>query len=199
MDLDDFDADEPQPPATREQIEADQTERIVRRRFVRDLILSPEVAVCLRDGWSQTEIAEVLGVDKNTVSKYVRSAEMQVLIDRESRRILRSLAHSDLDKVAYRDKALSLGVLIDKARILRNEPTEIVQHEEGTASRLAELFFRRRNRPTGESTGSPIIDVTPEPVGSGVLGLPEQSEQEVSQSRRPNSAGSDEPSKRTEP
>ncbi len=199
LNLDDFDADpveEVQPeivPATREQIELEQTEKIGRYRRVRDLILSPEVAQCLRDGWTQTEIAEVLGVDKNTISRYVRSAEMQVLIDRESRRLLRSLARQKLDNVNYRDRVLSLGVLVDKARLLRDEPTEIIKHEEGTASRLAEIFFRRRARPTGEDAGGEVIDITPEPAGRAVLGVPEQPDQAVSQSDRADSSGSDEP------
>lgn len=198
MNLDDFDAD-PVVPATREQIELDQTERIHARRRVKDLILSPEVAQCLREGWTQAEIAEVLGVDKNTVSRYVRSSEMQVLIDRESRRIMRSLARSKIDEVNYRDRVVSLGVLIDKARLLRDEPTEIIKHEEGTASRLAELFFRRRQRPTGESPSPTVIDVTPEPVGRGVLGISQQSEPAVQGPCESDSPGCDEPSGGSEP
>lgn len=192
MNLDDFDADPVSLPATREQIELEQTERIVHYRRVRELILSPEVAQCLRDGWTQAEIAEALGVAISSVSKYVRSAEMQTLIDRESRRLMRSLVRTKLDGVNYRDRVLSLGVLIDKARLLRNEPTEIVQHEEGTAARLAELFFRRRQRADGEATGNAVIDVTPDRDRGRVLGVPEQSQPEIQEPHRSDSSSGDE-------
>jgi len=198
MNLEDFDED-PAPPATREQIESEQTERILNYRLVRDLIISPEVAAALREGWSFTEIAEVLRVDKNTVAKHCRSQEMQVLIDRESRRIMRHMAGRKLKDVNYRDLTVSLGVMIDKARLLRNEPTEIVQHEEGTASRLAELFFRRRARAAGENSGAPVVELAPDRDGSGVLGLPEQSQQALQEPCGSDSPGSDEPAERTEP
>jgi len=180
MNLDDFDAQPGEDIMTASDLQAAQTDLMRRYRTARDLILTPEVAVALRDGWRLQEIADVLGVSYQTVLKHVKSADMQDLIDRESRRVMRHLASRKLGSEKYRDLALSLGVLIDKARLLRNEPTEIVQHEEGTAARLAELFFRRRQRPVGEDTGTSAIELTPDRDGSGVLGLPERSAETVS-------------------
>ena len=197
MSLEDFDIESvPSAPAVTDRValEADQTERMTRYRRVRDLIVTPEVAHALRDGWSYTEIAEVLGVDKGTVAKHAKSAEMQTLIDRESRRIMNNLTRRKLDTVNYRDLTVSLGVLIDKARLLRNEPTEIVQHEAGTATRLAEIFFRRRQRQSGEGEEPGVIDVTPDRIGDGVLGDVQQPSETDESSLGTDSSGSDEPS-----
>lgn len=192
MNLENFDEEIPQPVATREQIETQQTIRMQRYKQERELILTPEVAIALKDGWSYQEIADALGVSKAAVRRNARSQEMQVIIERESRRILRHLSSRNLGDASYRDLTVSMGVLIDKARLLRDEPTEIIQHEEGTATRLAELFFRRRNRPSGEEGRSPVIDVTPNGNGNGVLGLPERTQQEIPEPVGTDDASGDE-------
>lgn len=171
MNLDDFDAPEGAVATvpTRDEIEADQTERMRRYRSARDIIVSPEVARAIRDGWKATEIATVLGVAPQTVRQHMKSAEMADLIDRESRRVLRHLTRRKLDGEKYRDLSVALGVLIDKTRLLRNEPTEIVREERTSIDRLEILLFGGSG---GGGTGHPVIDVTAEPGTECLSGLP---------------------------
>jgi transcriptional regulator with XRE-family HTH domain len=170
MNLDDFDSEEIQlAPApeihiqTKEDIEAEQTAKIRQYRRAKELIISPEVATALREGWTQEEIAEVLGVSLDSVNRHIHTAEMQVLIDREARRVLQHLTGRSLGDEKYRDLALAMGVLIDKARVLRNEPTEIVRTETDSISRLEILLFGRQAR---GSASDRIIEITQEP-GTG--------------------------------
>jgi hypothetical protein len=175
MDLDDFD-EQPvslQPAPTRAEIELSQTESIRAHGALRDLIVSPEVAKALRSGWSVQEIADVLNVPASAVYKYLKSGEMHVMIDRESRRVLRHLASRPLKTEKYRDLVLSVGVLIDKARLLRDEPTDIVRHEEGALDRLAILLFPTQQPAEGGTPSGPIIEITPESGSDGISELHE--------------------------
>jgi hypothetical protein len=174
MILDDFDAPEQVAIATRDQLEAEQTDKMIATRSVRDRVVSPEVAKALREGWTFREIGEALGVSPQTVAKHVRSADMSTLIDREARRVLRHLVHRNLKDEKYRDLALAMGVLVDKARLLRNEPTEITENRTtGGVDRLAVLLFG----PTGGSGGgNQIIDVTPQQGSRSVSNLLESAE-----------------------
>jgi hypothetical protein len=125
------------------EIEFEQGERIRRHRNARDLIASPEVARALAEGWSYREIADALGVSYGTVLKHAKSSAMAVAVERESRRVLNHLSRRKLDTEKYRDLAVSLGVLIDKAQVLKGEPTEIIRAEGGGVDRLAVLLFGR--------------------------------------------------------
>lgn len=207
MYLDDFDSEtvalevaqpqqQPELP-DRTVLEVQQTEKFRRYRSARDLIVSPEVARALRDGWSPEEIAAVLEVDRSTVYKHIKSADMQVLLDREARRLLDHLTSRDLKDEKYRDLTLSLGVIIDKARILRDEPTQIIRTKSGDIARLAELLFGGTGPEGGGSESGPIIDITPEQGTGGVQelhGEPEQAGSEESlldftSGNEPGSAG----------
>lgn len=168
MSLEDFDA-EPQevsvaPAPTRAELEIAQTENMRRYRTAKELVVTPEVARALREGWTLQEIADALGVSYQTVLKHVKSAEMGDLADREARRVLRHLASRPLKEEKYRDLAVSLGVLIDKARIIHGEPTEIIRTEGGEASRLALMVFGQAGR---AASGNQPIDVLPEPAAAG--------------------------------
>ena len=200
MNLDDFDAVPalqesitPAPEPTREELEFEQTDKFRSYRSMRNLILSPEVAKALADGWSYQEIADVLGVSVATVGKYARSEDMSVLLERESRRLIRHLAHRKLKDEKYRDLVLSLGVIVDKARLLRNEPTEITRNETVTVDRLEILLFGPSQPEGGGGEGNPVIDVTPVEGSGSVPLLPEQSESAGSEAGSGDPSGCDEP------
>lgn len=201
MNLDDF--DEPEAVATQEAsepsleaIEVEQTERMRRYRSARDVIVTPEVARALRDGWKVREIADVLGVTPQTVARHMKSADMADLIDRESRRVLRHLTRKSLDKEKYRDLSVALGVLIDKTRLLRNEPTEIVREERTSVDRLEILLFGGSG---GSGAGYPVIDVTAEPGAERLSGLPEPPQQIGPAPGNRSADGGDEPGGEPEP
>lgn len=195
MNLDDFDAveavavQEDRAP-TLEQIEAEQTDRMRRYRSARDLIVTPEVARALRDGWKVREIADVLGVSPQTVSLHMKSADMADLIDRESRRVLRHLTKKSLKGEKYRDLSVALGVLIDKTRLLRNEPTEIVREERTSVDRLEILLFGGSG---GSGESHSVIDITAEPGAGRLSGLPESPQQVGPAPGYGSSDGGDEP------
>lgn len=202
MNLDDFDApdeavavQEDRPPNL-EEIEAEQTDRMRRYRSARDVIVTPEVARALRDGWKVREIADVLGVSPQTVSRHMKSADMADLIDRESRRVLRHLTKKSLDGEKYRDLSVALGVLIDKTRLLRNEPTEIVREERTSVDRLEILLFGGSG---GSGEGNPVIDVTSEPGTERLPGLPEPPQSLGPAPGDGSSDGGDEPGGEPEP
>lgn len=177
MSLEDFDA-EPEtaitaPEPSRAELEISQTENMRRYRTARELVVSPEVARALREGWTLQDIAEALGVSLQTVIKHVKSAAMGDLVDREARRVLRHLASRPLKTEKYRDLAVSLGVLIDKARIIHGEPTEIIRTEGGDASRLALMVFGHAGR---AGSGNPVVDILPEPASTGNGAIPSGAE-----------------------
>lgn len=201
MNLDDFDASEAvavqeDRAPTLEQIEAEQTDRMRRYRSARDVIVTPEVARALRDGWTVREIADVLGVSPQTVTKHMKSAEMADLIDRESRRVLRHLTKKSLNGEKYRDLSVALGVLIDKTRLLRNEPTEIVREERTSVDRLEILLFGGSG---GSGEGNPVIDVTPESGAGCISGLPGPPQQIGPAPGDGSPDGGDEPGSEPEP
>ena len=156
-------------PLTREEVEHEQTNKIRAFRKWRDVIVSPEVAQCLRDGITEQELAEVLGCSLETVKKYTHSADMATLLAKESRRVLTHISKRDLSTEKYRDLVVSLGVLSDKERQRRNEPEADSDKESATAilDRVATILWG----PDGRRRRNPVIDVTPESNGSGVSGL----------------------------
>ena len=196
MDLEDFDTDESTEVAavpSRAALEIDQTDRMRRYRSTRELIVSPEVASALRDGYTAQEIADVLGVSVQSVYKHMKSAEMGVLIDRESRRVLRHLTRRKLDSEKYRDLTLALGVLIDKARLLRDEPTAIIRTEGESVDRLAVLLFpTQRSEGAGGASG-PIIEITAEPGTEQLPGIHAEPEPSGPEEGSGSSSGGGEP------
>jgi hypothetical protein len=193
MELDDFDAEdtvEQEQVPDRLATEIQQTERMQRWRSTRDLVLTPEVATAIRDGWSYQEIADVLGISYQSVLKHAKSAEMQDLVDREARRVLRHLSNRSLKEEKYRDLAVSLGVLVDKGRILAEKPTQIIRTDEGTVDRLENLLFGQAVRRTQSYTDVTSVEV------EGSRGIPQLSdgtEQTGPQESPTNPDGSDEP------
>jgi hypothetical protein len=195
MNLDDFDSEpvEVAVPPDRAALEIEQTDRMRRYRSVRELIVSPEVAQALRDGYTAQEIADVLQVSVQSVYKHMKSAEMGVLIDRESRRVLRHLTRRKLDSEKYRDLALALGVLIDKARLLRNEPTSIVRNEGESVDRLAVLLFGAPGSSGGRAESNPVIEIAPERGADSLPGLHDALEPSGSTENGGSDLGSDKP------
>lgn len=196
MDLDDFDSEEEQAIAVpsgmskRDMLEADQTNKMVSYRSMKERIVSPEVARAIREGWTIREIAEALGVSQVTVSKHLKSADMSDLLDREARRVLRHMLKRDLSTEKYKDLAIAMGVINDKARIIRHEPTEIVEHRDTGIDRLAYLLF-------GETKGiggcGPIVEITPETGTEGLPGLLESPESPGHEDIRESDVCGDEP------
>ena len=155
------------------EIEARQTDQMTRYMRARNVILSPEVARCISKGYTYQEIADALGVNKSTVAKYARSGEMKTIIEREARRVLKKMTRRDLKDEKYRDMTVSLGVLIDKVRLLNNEPTEITEQRSTSVDRLEVLLFGQN----GRDEGNRVINVSQEPGAGRLPELPVQVEQ----------------------
>ena len=174
MDLEDFDATEIlEAVPSRAEREVEQTEKLRNWRNAREVIVSPEVARAIREGWTAQEIADCLGMSVATVKRHLKSTEMGDLIDREARRVMRHLAGRKLQDEKYRDLALALGVMVDKARLLRNEPTEIVRTDAESVDRLAVLLFANQQSPGTGTQGGSVIEISPESGAGGVQELPD--------------------------
>jgi hypothetical protein len=99
--------------------------------LIRDLIVRPDVARAIAEGVPLQEIADQLGVSKQTIRKWMDRAPMQDLLEIESRRVVRHLSRRNLGKEKYLGLTAALGILIDKARGIRDgvseQPTVINQ------------------------------------------------------------------------
>ena len=181
-DLLDFDKEEEIQIATvpnRSEVEEIQTKKLTEYRLWKEVILTPEVARCIRDGWTDEEIAGVLGCHPDTVRKHRQSRDVITLLEAEQRRLLNHLATRDLKEEKYRDLVVSLGVLNDKGRQIRNEP-EDGKHTDSTTEildRVADILWgpgRRRQ-------GHPVIDVSADAEPRALPGVHERNEQEGSE------------------
>jgi Mn-dependent DtxR family transcriptional regulator len=93
------------------------------------LVYSKQVARALMNGMSIAEVAERLGVSDSVVRKRVNSGPMSDLLEIEARRVIRHLGGRELDKEKYLGLSTALCGMIDKIRLLRDEPTGITEHQ----------------------------------------------------------------------
>jgi hypothetical protein len=129
----------------------------------RDLIVNPEVARMLAIGMSRKAICEAIGVNPGTLARYINSLEMSELLEIETRRVVRHISRRDLSKEKYLALVTGVGVMIDKVRLLRNEPTTIQgrQGAAGVVNSITIALFGRGGVPEGEGVGpEAALDVT---------------------------------------
>lgn len=137
--------------------------------FAQQLIVRPEVAEALLKGESPEEIAEKLNVTPRQVRYYMKSMPMADLLEIESRRIVGHMSQRDLGKVKYLALATSLGGMIEKTRLLREQATSINAGAEAV-DRLAIVLYGRQ-----EPEGSDAILVNGEVLErERTLPLPEE-------------------------
>lgn len=90
-----------------------------------NLIIRPEVARMLASGMSEQEVCIELGVTARQLRRCIKTLDFTALLEIENRRIIRHLSKRDLSKEKYLQIATAMGLMVDKMRLLRNEPTTI--------------------------------------------------------------------------
>jgi hypothetical protein len=125
---------------TLDELDKDETEALEKRIFARGEAISPSVAQALVAGVPPREVAEACGISEATLRKYMRTFPLSDLLEVESRRVVHHLSSRDLGKVKYLALATSLGVMIEKTRLLREQPTSIPAGAD-SVERLANLLY----------------------------------------------------------
>jgi hypothetical protein len=105
--------DEPQLPERRDRMSA---------LVAESLVVRPEVARAMANGMGDREICEFLGISRSQLRRYMDRSDFKILMEIECRRIMRHLSRRDLKSEKYLQLATSLGVLLDKMRVLNHEP-----------------------------------------------------------------------------
>jgi len=135
------------------------------------LVYSKQVARALMEGMSIAEVAERLGVSDSVVRNRVNSGPMADLLEIEARRVMRHLSGRELDKEKYLGLSTAVCGMIDKIRLLRDEPTEIREHTvtEGTIERIKAGLFGRSYSEGSKRISSDVEEI----AGEGIQSLPE--------------------------
>jgi transposase-like protein len=78
-------------------------------------------------GESVARIAKVLGVKKSEVARWVSELPMERLLEAESKRVMRHMGERGLSKEKYLALSTAVVQMVEKGRLLRNEPTGIIE------------------------------------------------------------------------
>jgi ABC-type cobalamin/Fe3+-siderophores transport system ATPase subunit len=108
------------------------------------------------DGTSTTKIAAALGRSRHMVKNTLAKPEIQQSIQQEkaelskmyretARRVVASISDTDIGKASLQQKAISSGVLLDKALLLAGEPTSNVDVR--VLMELVDEIRDKRDRP----------------------------------------------------
>jgi hypothetical protein len=95
-----------------------------------------QITTLAADGQSPVRIGKVINRSPHTVRKYLSDPETQRQVQDEkavlaeicrgkARRIVESINEQDIAKASLPQKAISFGVLLDKALLLSGQPTQI--------------------------------------------------------------------------
>lgn len=128
---------------TLEEIDAeaeDKSAELERALLSRGEFIPQAVASALAAGVPPQEVAAACGITEPTLRKYMRTFPLSDLLEVESRRIIHHLSSRDLGKVKYLALATSLGGMIEKTRLLREQPTAIPAGAD-SIERLANLLY----------------------------------------------------------
>lgn len=127
---------------TLEEIDAEEdgSEELERSLLSRGVPIPQAVAAALAAGVPPDEVAKACGITEATLRKYMRTFPLSDLLEVESRRIIHHLSGRDLGKVKYLALATSLGGMIEKTRLLREQPTAIPAGAD-SIERLANLLY----------------------------------------------------------
>ena len=81
------------------------------------------------------------------LARSVKTRDLLALVSDRAHRILESIDASDIDEATLRDKATSIGILIDKRQLLSGEPTQILSiPERGKLNDLVEIVVKEARR-----------------------------------------------------
>lgn len=130
-----------------------------------------EITEGMLSGHSIRSVAKMLGVSDASVRRSIRTMRMQDLLVIESRRVMRHMMTRDLGKEKYLALATALGGMIEKTRLLREEPTEIVGGQ-AAVERLAVLLYGPGGGASCQETEQPVIEAAAEGVHE-IHGSPE--------------------------
>lgn len=128
------------------------------------MILQPEVASALAAGIPIKAIAAQMGVSEQNIRRRLKTAPMEKLLEIESRRLIRHMMGRKLSNEKYLGLMTALSYAIDKTRLLRNEPTEIMGNiSTKTIERIQIGIFGQVGRIEGPSNpllraGTTIVD-----------------------------------------
>ena len=96
------------------------------------LVVRPEIARAMANGMTDREVCAFLGLSRAQLNRYMNKSDFKVLLEVEVRRLIRHLSRRNLHGEKYLQLATSLGLLVDKMRVLNHEP-ESVPREAVTA------------------------------------------------------------------
>jgi transposase-like protein len=86
-------------------------------------------------GESVAKIAKTLGVKKSEVARWISELPMERLLEAESKRVMRHMGERGLSKEKYLALSTAVVQMVEKGRLLRNEPTGILESRTGGAVR----------------------------------------------------------------
>jgi ABC-type cobalamin/Fe3+-siderophores transport system ATPase subunit len=115
-----------------------------------------QIVTLAADGTSTTKIAAALGRSRHMVKNTLAKPEIQQSIQQEkaelskmyreqARRVVASISDTDIGKASLQQKAISSGVLLDKALLLAGEPTSNVDVR--VLMELVDEIRDKRDRP----------------------------------------------------
>src|SRR3990167_663950 len=94
----------------------------------------------------------------------VKTSDFINILEDRAFRALEHISEADLAKASAKDKAIVVGILLEKRQLLRGEPTMILSHEErmGINELVPRLMkeMQRRGIDVGGLVGD-VIDITP--------------------------------------
>jgi hypothetical protein len=103
-----------------------------------------EVLEALFRGESFSRVARLANVQVSYVRRWMKKLPLERLMDMEAKRVMAHMAGRDLSPEKYLALSTALGNLIDKVRLLRDEPTEILERRDtGKFERIAAAIQRR--------------------------------------------------------
>lgn len=137
------------------------------------LIIRPEIVRLLAAGVPEREICESLHVSKQVLRRCMREADFAVLMEVEIRRVMRHMSKRSLKTEKYLQLATSVAMMVDKMRLLRDEPTSIQRGDTLTIIQNLTVGLHGRGREASErilavtqSTDSgPVFALPPGPIG----------------------------------
>lgn len=141
---------------------------------IRDMIVNPEIAKRLAKGVPLTIVAQELGVNPNTVAKWMRTAPMQSLIEVECRRILRHMSRRDLSKEKYLGIATAMKGMIESIQTLEGRQDEPQTINQTFIQSIDIALFGSRGRVGSSSSDNGVTDLAP----GSVREIPEHSQPE---------------------
>ena len=132
------------------------------------LVIRPEVVRLLVAGVSEKEICASLNVSKQVLRRCMREADFSALLEIEIRRVMRHMMKRDLKAEKYLQLTTSVAMMIDKMRLLRDEPTSIQRGSTLTIIENLTVGLHGRGRAASER----ISTITQDYESIPVLNLP---------------------------